>query len=109
MTAEEFDAWSKDQTLDYWIEGEYWGSEMHFADRRTLDADPEGPCIEGRWYPAGDAICFTYDQSPGPHCWRFWRRDGTVFAELVGAPDQPMSTVTLADEPLACPGPDVGV
>jgi hypothetical protein len=109
MTPEEFEAWSTGQTLDYFIDGSFWGSEMHLPDRRTLDADAEGPCVEGRWYPRGDAICFTYDVSPGPHCWRFWRHQGTVLAELLDAPDAPMAEVALAPEPLACPGPDVGV
>lgn len=109
MTPEEFEAWSTGQTLDYTTEGTFWGSEMHLPGRRTLDADADGPCVEGRWYPDGDAICFTYDISPGPHCWRFWRHNGTVLAELIGQPDRPMSEVTLAPRPLACPGPEVGV
>lgn len=109
MTPEEFEAWSTGQTLDYSIAGAFWGSERHLPGRRTLDADAEGPCTKGRWYPQGDAICFTYDISPGPHCWRFLRHQGTVLAELVGGPDPLVAEVTLAPEPLACPGPDVGV
>jgi hypothetical protein len=53
MTAEEFEAFSTGQTLDYFIDGTFWGSERHLADRKTLDADAEGPCREGRVVPEG--------------------------------------------------------
>lgn len=109
MTAEEFESWSTGKTLEYTIDGVYWGSEQHLSGRRTIDADAEGPCVEGRWYPAGDAICFVYDTSPGPHCWHFWRQDGTVLAESLGTSDPLWSEVALSDKPLACDLPGVGV
>lgn len=109
MTAEEFEAYSTGQTLDYWVDGVFWGSERHLSDRRTLDADAEGPCRNGTWVPKGDAICFSYDSDPDQHCWRFWRDGSRVLAEVVGDPDGFSSEVTIADQPLACPGPDLGV
>lgn len=108
MTADEFESWSTGRTLDYHIGGLLWGSEQHFSDRRTLDADAGGACLAGSWYPEGDDICFVYEGSPGPHCWRFWRDGDGVLAEIIGNPDAPMAEVTLSDRPLACPGPDVG-
>jgi hypothetical protein len=108
MTAEEFEAWSTGQTLDYAIDGQYWGSEMHLPGRQTLDADAGGPCLEGLWYPQGDAICFVYDGIEGEHCWHF-RRDATgIRAEILGNPDAPPARVTLAEDPLVCQGPEVG-
>ncbi len=109
MTAAEFEAWSTGKTLDYAIGGEIYGSEMHLPGRKTLDADLDGPCIEGSWFPQGDAICFNYEENPGPHCWRFWREGTSVMAEIVDSPDAPISEVTIAPAPLSCPGPDVGV
>lgn len=109
MTPEEFEAWSTGRTLDYWIDGAYWGAEMHLPGRLTLDADADGLCRKGRWYPEGDMICFTYEISPGPHCWRFRRRGASVQAELAGAPDSLVTEVTLAETPLSCQGPEVGV
>ena len=107
MTAEEFEAFSTGQTLDYFIDGTFWGSERHLADRKTLDADAEGPCREGRWFPKGDQICYVYEGDAGEHCWQFFRDGSRVLAQT---DDGDLSAeVTLADQPLACPGPDVGV
>lgn len=109
MTVEEFEAFSTGQTLDYFIDGTFWGSERHLADRKTLDADAdaEGPCREGRWFPKDDMICFVYEGDSGEHCWQFFRDGSRVLAQI---DDGSLSTeVTLADQPLACPGPDVGV
>jgi hypothetical protein len=109
MTAAEFETWSTGRTLDYFVDGSFWGSEMHLAGRSTLDADAGGPCNAGRWYPQGDDICFVYDASPGPHCWRFLRDGGLVFAEYLNDPESPRYSVSLSDAPIPCPGPDVGV
>lgn len=107
MTAEEFEAFSTGQTLDYFIDGIFWGSERHLSDRKTQDADAEGPCRKGEWFPKDDMICFVYEGDAGEHCWQFFR-DGTRV--LAQTDDGELSTeVTLADQPLACPGPDVGV
>jgi hypothetical protein len=108
MTAEEFEAFSTGQTLDYWVGGTFWGSERHLSGRKTLDADAEGPCREGAWFPKDDMICFVYSGDQGEHCWRFWRDGDSVVAEVAGE-DGFSAGVTLADKPLSCPGPDVGV
>lgn len=108
MTAEEFESWSTGRTLDYRIDGQLWGSEQHFPDRRTLDADAGGACVTGQWYPQGDDICFRYETGPGPHCWSFWRDGDRVLARIAGNPDSPVAEVTISDQPLACPGPDLG-
>jgi hypothetical protein len=109
MTAEEFETWSTGQTLDYWIDGAYWGSERHLSGRQTLDADADGDCREGEWFPKADMICFVYAGDPGEHCWHFFRDGTLVLAEVAGADSGLSAEVTLADEPLACAGPDVGV
>jgi hypothetical protein len=52
-------------------------------------------------------ICFVYEGDSGEHCWQFFRDGSRVLAQT---DDGSLSTeVTLADQPLACPGPDVGV
>jgi hypothetical protein len=109
MTAEEFEAFSTGQTLDYRIDGAFWGSERHLAGRRTLDADAEGPCREGRWFPKDDLICFIYQGDDGEHCWQFFRNGPRVLANIANDDSGLSAEVTLADQPLACPGPDVGV
>lgn len=110
MSAEEFDAWSLGKTLDYSVNGEVWGSETYGPNRTTLDADVGGPCLDGTWFAQGDAICFVYAAREGQHCWRYWREGDAVFAKpLSDAPEDPPQRVTVADGPLDCAGPDVGV
>jgi hypothetical protein len=109
MTADEFESWSSGKTLDYFDGASFWGSEQHLAERATLDADAGGTCVKGYWYPRGDDICFVYEPSPGPHCWRFLRDGDAVFALIVDNPDAPLFSVTLSDAPISCAGPDVGV
>jgi hypothetical protein len=109
MTAAEFDAWSSGHTLDYYDNGTLWGSEQHLPGRATLDADAEGPCHKGKWYSQGTDICFIYDVSPGPHCWRFLKDGDQVLAQSLEDPAAPLYSVRRTAAPLACPGPDVGV
>ncbi|WP_103256469.1 hypothetical protein [Tabrizicola aquatica] len=110
MTPEEFEAWATGKTLDYAVGGQVWGSEAYHPGRRVTDADADGPCRAGRWFPREGAVCFVYQDLPGEHCWRFWRDGQTVLASpLTADPADPPQTVTPAAGPLACPGPDVGV
>lgn len=110
MTPEEFDAWSVGKTLDYAVDGQVYGSESYFPDRRVLDADIGGPCVEGTWHAEGDAVCFVYPARDGTHCWLYWRNGDNVFAKPLNAPpEDPAQAVTVAQSPLSCPGPDVGV
>ena len=109
MTTDEFEAFSTGQTLDYWIDGAYWGSERHLEGRKTQDADTEGVCRDGEWFPKDGAICFVYAGEAGEHCWLFFRDGSRVLAEIAGEDGALSTEVTLADQPLACAGPDVGV
>lgn len=110
MTAEAFEAWSTGQTLDYHDGGSYWGSEQHLPGRLTLDADADGTCRKGHWFPEGDAICFQYEMIEGTFCWYFWREGDRVTARSTDAgEDGPTYVVTPSDAPLNCSGPDVGV
>lgn len=108
MNPDEFEAWSTGKTLDYHVDGSLWGSEMHLAGRKTLDADVGGTCRSGQWYPQGDTVCFVYDVSPGPYCWRFLKDGDQVTAEYAGELDAGRIQVTLSDAPIPC-DPGVGV
>lgn len=110
MSPEEFDAWSLGKTLDYSVDGQVYGSEAYFPGRRVRDADTGGPCLDGSWYADGAAVCFVYPARDGTHCWLYWRDGAAVLAKpLNAAPEDPAQEVTPAAQPLACPGPDVGV
>lgn len=110
MTVAEFEEWSTGRTLDYYDGTLYWGSEQHLPDRLTLDADAEGTCRHGQWFPQNEAICFQYEDTEGTFCWTFWRDGDTVTAATVDAdPTVLPYEVRATDAALPCPGPDVGV
>jgi hypothetical protein len=44
--------------------------EQFLPGRRVILRLPDDQaCLHGRWYAAGEAICFLYEGDPGPHCW----------------------------------------
>jgi len=111
MSAEEFDAYTRGQTFHYAQEGaEPYGAEEYLPGRRVRWSFLDGECQEGHWYADGPLICFVYETRLEPQCWRFERRDGRLVARFKG--DTAMTElyeVRKSQEPLMCPGPDVGV
>lgn len=109
MSVAEFEAWSTGKTLIYAQDGVILGSEQHLPGRQTLDADVDGPCVEGTWFADGDAVCFIYAAYEGTHCWHFWRDGGEVMAKPLNAgADSSAYTVTADPAPMDC-SPAVGV
>ncbi len=110
MTAAEFEAYATGKTLDYIADGEVFGREVYLPGRRVRWAFTADECKLGRWYGEGDHICFVYDGDPEPKCWTVWAEgDGLAASYFTDTPDIPPRQVLQTSEPLACPGPDVGV
>ena len=110
----EYEAMSEGRTLHYTYRGQPFGSEQYFADRRSLWRYDTGVCQAGRWHAEGKNACFTYDDNPETMCWVFLRSGNRVVAMLVPRPGSPEADFVLDlshidDEPLDCPGPDVGM
>ncbi|MEO0484604.1 MAG: hypothetical protein AAF092_01690 [Pseudomonadota bacterium] len=110
MTAEEFDAYTRGKTLTYATEGNQpYGAEEYLPNRRARWAFNGEECQEGEWFPAGDMICFLYEDSDGPSCWTFFLTPNGLRAEFGENSDDPLYEIAESDEPLFCPGPSVGV
>ncbi len=110
MTAEEFDAYATGKTLDYISGGEIFGREVYLPGRQVRWAFSGEECKLGRWFPQDEKICFLYDGDPEAKCWTIWPEgDGLAASYMTDTPDIPPREVRQTDEPLACPGPDVGV
>lgn len=110
MTAQEFDAFATGKTLDYYEGGAVFGREVYLPGRQVRWAFTAEECRMGRWFPQGDQICFLYEDDPEAKCWTIWRKgDGLAARYATDTPDIPPREVRQTDEPLACPGPDVGV
>ncbi len=110
MSAEAFEDYTTGKTLHFGLGGTVYGSEQYLPGRRVLWAFLGEPCVEGIWYPEGDAICFLYENRETPQCWNIFRAPGGLTATVVDDPNPDrLYEVQQSREPLECPGPRVGV
>lgn len=110
ISAEVFEAYVTGKTLEYARGGQPFGAEDYLSDRRVRWSYLNDECLEGRWYPEGEQICFVYDGISTPQCWSFFLEGDGLRARFENRPGatELYETVEL-DAPLMCPGPDVGV
>jgi len=110
LSGEAFEAEVTGRTLTYSENGTVYGAEQYLPGRRVLWRFVGEECQPGRWFPRGDAICFTYDADLQEHCWRFWRDGDALTARLItDGPEVALSRIAQSVQPLACNGPEVGV
>lgn len=110
MTAAEFERYVTGKTLSYAEAGIPYGKEEYLPGRRVRWAFEGGECQEGIWYAEGPLICFVYEYQPAPQCWTFIEGPAGLIARFEH-PDggRELYEANQSDEPLSCPGPDVGV
>ena len=110
LNGPDFDAFTKGHTLYYSQNGKVYGAESYFDDARVLWSFLDGNCLFGRWYEAGDLICFNYEAEVDIQCWRFFTGNNVLIAEFDGDDDSlPLYEAYRTSSPLECLGPDVGV
>lgn len=110
MTAEEFERYATGRTLSFALGGVPYGAEQYLPGRRVRWAFTGEECRDGIWYEDRGLICFVYTDDPEPQCWTFYRTPDGVAARYENDPEATMLIeVGRSPEPLACPGPDVGV
>ena len=110
LSAGAFERLVTGRTLTYSRGGVAFGVEDYLSDRRVRWSFLDGTCQEGRWYEAGDLICFVYEEIPTPQCWSFFLDGGALSARFENDPAaQEVYRTSVAPEPLHCPGPRVGV
>ncbi|MGS4946680.1 hypothetical protein ACVDG3_14460 [Meridianimarinicoccus sp. RP-17] len=110
LDADAFDATVTGRTLVYGTEAGPYGIEEYLPGRRVRWSFLDGECMDGRWYPQGDAICFAYEGRESPECWRFFRDGARLGARPTGEPDSaPLYVIAESPEPLICRGPRLGV
>ncbi|OCX66192.1 hypothetical protein BFP70_07840 [Thioclava sp. SK-1] len=110
LDAAAFDARTSGKTITYSSGGMPYGVEQYLPHNRVLWAFAEGECKEGTWFQNGPQICFDYQDDNGLQCWTFHDTDNGLMARFMGDDDStPLISLTESAEPLACPGPDIGV
>ena len=110
MTAEEFEYYVAGKTLTYFDRGVAYGVEEYLPNHQVRWSYVGDECHDGFWYEAEGLICFVYDYSPdAPQCWVFEESGGRLSARFSDPAGMEFYEAELSDEPLICPGPDVGV
>lgn len=110
MSAAEFEAYVTGKTLHFSFGGVSYGVEAYHPGREVRWSFLDDDCKEGRWYPAGEQICFVYEDGTGPQCWTFFREPEGLRARFAGdPPGTELYETRTSEEPMQCPGPDLGV
>ena len=110
VTPDAFEAESEGWTLRFTLDGLFYGAEQYRPGRSVVWQDASGRCVAGRWFAAGEDVCFAYEDRPGAVCWGVWRDEAGLFARLAGDPEGDRLRVAGRERaPLVCPGPDAGV
>ncbi len=112
MSGDEFDAYTKGNTLTFLENGQPYGIEQYLDRRRVTWAFDNGECQQGYWFePEPAKICFVYEGSDGgENCWNFFRTDTGLRAMFLGALEgEPLYEARRSRLPMLCLGPEVGV
>ncbi len=110
MSPEEFEAYTTGKTLFFGQNGQAYGAEEYLQNRRVRWSFLDGECKEGRWYGAGEQICFVYEDNPDPQCWVFTQGPAGLIAEFIGDDTLPeLYEAQDLGEEMLCLGPEVGV
>ena len=110
MTAEEFESYVTGKTLTYAEDGVVYGIEEYLPGRRVRWAFRGGECRDGIWFEQAERICFVYRDNPVPQCWTFFEGANGLLARFENAEGRrEVYEAEQTDEPLVCPGPEVGV
>lgn len=110
MSPDEFERYTTGKTLTYAENGIVYGIEEYRPGRRVRWSVAEDDCREGIWFEADGLICFAYEDEPGSHCWSFIETGSGLIARFEGGEDgRELYEAQQTDEPLICPGPDIGV
>lgn len=108
--AEAFEAYTTGKTLIYGNAGGPYGIEEYLPGRQVRWSFLDGDCVEGTWFPEGEAICFRYEAYERTQCWLFFQSDTGLTAQPLEDPEgSSLYEVSRSKGPMICKGPEVGV
>ena len=108
---EAFDRLTVGKTITFSQNGQPYGAEEYFENRRVRWSRLDGNCVNGEWYPQGDQICFIYEHRNDPQCWSAYEERGVLLVVPDALPltsDRVLTELKQSTNPLHCLGPDVG-
>jgi hypothetical protein len=103
LSVEAFERFVEGRTMDTHDQSGRYGVETFLPNRRAIWRDAD-QCLEGRWRPQGEMICFDYQGIDTPFCWTYHDRGGWLMAWLDG--DRTTTPIMLypAAEVVTCEG-----
>lgn len=108
--AEEFDSYTMGKTLVYGNDAGPYGIEEYLPGRQVRWSYLDGDCVEGSWFPEGDAICFRYETYGRTQCWHFFQSEAGISARPAEEPEgSTLYEISRSQGPMICKGPEVGV
>ncbi len=108
--AEAFEAYTTGKTLIYGNAGGPYGIEEYLPGRQVRWSFLDGDCVEGSWFPEGEAICFRYEAYERTQCWLFFQSETGLTAQPLEDPEgSSLYEVSRSKGPMICKGPEVGV
>jgi hypothetical protein len=113
MTGAEFQAHVGQNTISYLYSTGIRGVADYGPGRTLLWAFEGDTCIKGTWFEDGDQLCFAFEDGSLSACWHFYLEDNRLHGRstvLASGDLEPIDIVEVShtDQPLTCPGPDVG-
>jgi len=109
VTPEMFERLTEGKTYYYGVDGKPYGAEEYKPGRRVTWTFLDGKCLDGQWFADLDLICFVYENNLEPQCWSFHLQDGGLVAQFENLPGATtLYEMRQSNEPLRCPGPEVG-
>lgn len=109
MSEAEFEAYTTGKTFEFRWQGQGYGAEQYLQHRQVRWRFRDDECVNGFWYPEGEAICFAYEGREDPQCWRVEMSGSGMVAQFLG--ESGVDSIYEARQssgPLDCPGPRVG-
>jgi hypothetical protein len=114
LTGAEFQAHIGQNTFSYQYSNGVRGTADYGPDRSFLWAFEGDSCFEGYWFDRGNEICFAFVDGTLSACWHIFKDGNRLLGKATylssGSPlDLELREVSHTDQPMVCPGPDVGV
>ncbi|MGL4236270.1 hypothetical protein [Tabrizicola sp.] len=114
MTGAEFEAHVGTGTVVYSYNSGDTGTADYGPGRTLRWAFAGDACFNGYWFEQGDELCFAFEDGRLSACWHFYKDGDRIYGQATvrssGNPeDLQIFEVSRSDQPLACPGSDVGV
>ena len=103
LTAEAFERFVEGRTMDTHDQTGRYGVETFLPGRRAIWRDAD-QCLEGRWRPQGEMICFDYQGDPMSYCWTYHDRGGWLMAWLDGDRGNDPILLYPSDQLVTCEG-----